>query len=177
MEKKSRYGAMEATIMAPTRLEKNKAKVSSTGAMVVSTRECGIMMIWAALVTFNGLINATLRVISRTVWCTATESTCGQMVAGTKVSTNPIRSKVMVLTLTRMAASIEASGKMVCRVEKVALLLLMLRAKYRHKAFGRTASSRTGFRKKSLRINSRNSDQRQDKQRDQIHPTNQNDNN
>ena len=43
-EKASRYGAMEATIMAHSAQASKKAKVSTTGPMVVSTREHGVVM-------------------------------------------------------------------------------------------------------------------------------------
>ena len=114
MEKASRYGAMEATIMAHSAQASKKVKVSTTGPMVVSTREHGVVMKWAALVASNGLTAATSRDNSRTVWCTDTETTCGKMVVSTKASTNSIRSMDTVLTPTRMEASIEESGMMVC---------------------------------------------------------------
>ena len=43
-EKASRYGAMEATIMARSAQASKKVKVSTTGPMVVSTREHGVVM-------------------------------------------------------------------------------------------------------------------------------------
>ena len=44
MEKASRYGAMEATIMARSAQASKKAKVSTTGPMAASTRERGVVM-------------------------------------------------------------------------------------------------------------------------------------